>query len=370
MLMRSIVAIAVAVLLTMSSQTAAAKVVVKEFKLLSAAGVPGEPVHKYTFSATMEIPGSSSKSGIWPFVESKTTNPLSFFAVGQGRWDKATGETTEALKVSGGFNGTLQSIFKCGGDPWLGSGGCTFVAAKAEMTSGEETMLSAVKSAGHPFTAGRVNPLEAEVLSSKQPKASNPPPPPAPAAKADWKSARPADQPFAPSGVQLAKPSLVVIGVQPKLDPACPNPAQPFVAAVSVRHTGLPLAAGKGHLRVVETWGTNLKSKNIALPSFSTNAVRVVEVPIQVSSTSLPGLPGTHKLGVDLDPLVVGGQPAFIKPGEAYVFSVTFPAGYCQPKFHAGDAQKSSVKGPSGSGVQVPAVQRQAVPSPAPPPTR
>ena len=361
---RSIAAIA-ALLLTMSAGTAGAEVVVKEFKLLTAAGVPAGPVHRYTFSARMEFPGSSSSSGWGPFKKTTVTNPGSFFAIGEARWDKATGEAIEHLKISGAATGKVRSTFTCGSDPWLG-GGCTFVSAQAD----DEQMITAAQAAGKPFTAGRVNPLEAEALSNKQPKASNSPPPPPAGAKSDWKAARAAEQTVAPSAVPVAKPSLVVIGVQPKFDPGCPNPAQPLVAAVSIRHAGLPLSAGKGHMTVFEVWGTNLKSKSVALPSFGANDVRVVEVPVHVSSASVPGLPGAHKLGVDLVPLVASGQPAFAKPGEAFVFAVTFPPGYCQPKFRAGDQGTSGSKAIPGTGTQVPAVQRPVAPSNTAPPTR
>ena len=93
---------------------------------------------------------------------------------------------------------------------------------------------------------------------------------------------------------------------------------------VKITNSGGPLAAGKGHVYVKETGGTNLSSGGVAIPA---NDYRGVAIPA-ITLGPYSALAGNHQLAVHMNTVISEGKESFEKPSP-FILTVNFPAGHC-----------------------------------------
>jgi hypothetical protein len=127
------------------------------------------------------------------------------------------------------------------------------------------------------------------------------------------------------------KPNLSVAGVQVKVEPNCQAPQPAMTAIVTIKNTGGALSGGKGSVFVKEIGGANLGSAGIPLPAIGAGQTQTVNIPA-TTPQKYSSLAGTHQVQVILNPQSANGQSSFNKPADPYVFSATFPSGYCNKK--------------------------------------
>lgn len=133
----------------------------------------------------------------------------------------------------------------------------------------------------------------------------------------------------------LPEPKLTVAGASVHVQSNCSPPKPALIAKVTIKNSGGPLAAGKGTVYIKEIGGsTNLSSAGIHLPAFHTGASQIVNIPV-ITLLPYAKLPGTHALGVYLNPDLKDGQRSFIKPAGVYRVTTRFPAGHCQARHAA-----------------------------------
>jgi hypothetical protein len=128
-----------------------------------------------------------------------------------------------------------------------------------------------------------------------------------------------------------ARPKITISGVQTKIEPNCQSPRPAFTAAITIANTGGPLPASKGTVYLKEIGGANLYSAGIQLLAIGAGQVQVVHV---AATTLSPysALPGSHQIGVHLNPLVEAGGASFDVSTVPYLFGVNFPAGHCDSR--------------------------------------
>jgi hypothetical protein len=136
--------------------------------------------------------------------------------------------------------------------------------------------------------------------------------------------------PGSPIIAATIKPNLSVTDVQVKIEPNCQAPQPAMTAIVTIKNTGGALPANKGTIFVKEQGGTNLGSAGIQIPAIGAGQTQTVNIPA-ITSQPYSSLAGAHQVQVILNPQSEGGQLSFNKPADPYVFSATFPSGYCKP---------------------------------------
>lgn len=121
----------------------------------------------------------------------------------------------------------------------------------------------------------------------------------------------------------LAKPHLAVVGVKANIDSAC---TYLFIASVSIKNSGGPLAAGKGTVNVE----LGKVSGATALPAFGQGETKMIKVFVGTSKDFASHQMGTYGPDALLKPQTEGGQSSFVTSAPfRYGFQVTFPKGYC-----------------------------------------
>ncbi len=150
---------------------------------------------------------------------------------------------------------------------------------------------------------------------------------PTPTAKmSDQKPGNVAAKPAPGTLATLTKPRLAVVGAQANIDPAC---KYLFIASISIKNSGGPLAAGKGTVNVE----LGKVSGATALPAFGQGETKIVKVSVGTSKDFASHLQGTYGPIATLKPQTEGGQSSFITSAPfEYGFEVTFPKGYCQTR--------------------------------------
>ena len=156
-----------------------------ELRLMAASGVIG-PMQRYTITARCGEKKSTSTSKLtWTGFESSSTNTFSVWmtVLGKASWDRATGEATESLRISGDVSGERIATGICNADPFLkdapgGPAKCHGITAQYRATSGEtyEWFIEP-----RFFVSRLISFVEAQALSAKSGTPNAPPPPPTPA---------------------------------------------------------------------------------------------------------------------------------------------------------------------------------------------
>lgn len=324
-----------------------------EVRLMGASGVIG-PEHGYQFSARCSWTAKEveKKFSIEGFSSTSTGYIITMDVVGKGKWNRKTGEATESLKItgygatkgeSGSFSGERYAKGTCNEDPFLkdppgGSAVCKGLTVQYKSNGGPiyemivEPKLILLKRT--------ISLIEAQALSSKKAASPPPPPPPAPKPQPKKEPLTIGDARGAPGGMKaapgpvaaVAKPNLAVVGHEAIIGTNCTPPQPAVTVKLSVRNSGGTLAANKGTVYIKEIGGTtNLGSAGVLLPALPAGETRSVSIPV-ITSSPYSKLPGTHRLGVHLNPQTQSGQATFNTPASPYPFAVTFPAGYCQQR--------------------------------------
>jgi hypothetical protein len=162
-----------------------------EVNLMSASGVIG-PVHSYTFSAKCEWSATKKTQTVGiTGVESTTKHSsITMDVLGQGKWDRKSGEATEKLKVTGygagqvetgPFSGVRYAKGVCNEDPFLkdppgGKSVCNGMNVIYEGNSGPVYDKHVDPKVF--LLSKKVSLQAAQALSSKKASGGAPPPPP------------------------------------------------------------------------------------------------------------------------------------------------------------------------------------------------
>lgn len=347
------VALGALILVGVSHAAPAQAFVCSEVRLMGASGVIG-PEQGYEFSARCSWTAKEveQKVSIKGFSSTSTSQSITMDIVGKGKWIRKTGEATESLKItgygatkgeSGSFSGVRYAKGTCNEDPFLKDPPGGKAVCKG--------MTVQYKSSGGPLYEMLVEPklillerqislVEAQALSSKKAASPPPPPPPAPTPQPKKEPVKIGDARGATTGMKaapgvvaaVAKPNLVVVGHEAIIGTNCTPPQPAVTVKLSVRNSGGTLPANKGTVYIKEIGGTtNLGSAGVLLPALPAGETRSVSIPV-ITSSPYSKLPGTHKLGVHLNPQTQSGQASFNTPASPDPFAVTFPAGYCQQR--------------------------------------
>lgn len=126
----------------------------------------------------------------------------------------------------------------------------------------------------------------------------------------------------------LPRPKLAVSAAQAHVQQNCQSPQPALIVHVKITNTGGPLAAGKGHVYVKETGGTNLSSGGVAIPAIPANDYRGVAIPV-ITLGPYSALAGNHQLAVHMNTVTSEGKESFEKPATPYLLTASFPAGHC-----------------------------------------
>lgn len=127
----------------------------------------------------------------------------------------------------------------------------------------------------------------------------------------------------------LPRPKLAISAAQAHIQQNCQSPQPALIVHVKITNTGGPLAAGKGHVFVKETGGTNLSSGGVAIPAIPANDYRGVAIPA-ITLGPYSALAGNHQLAVHMNTVISdGGKESFDKPATPYLLTASFPAGHC-----------------------------------------
>jgi hypothetical protein len=286
--------------------------------LQDASGVPDDPAHKYAFTGTCRPKGMHDALIVSTKVSAK--------------WDGATHKASEGIAIAGNDGGTIQAVFTCESDPFIGNASCSLVALQNGTKFNFFTNYISQKQS--PVTRNMANLAHATALS-KQNAASAPPPPPPP----------PKTGPKAPTlkmgGAKGSatvkavtpvpgKPDLTVTKAQGLIFSHCQANQPVLKVAVTVKNVGVlpsPAVSNVGLVTVKEIGGnTNLNGwtgLSAIQPGKSLETAVYIKYPRPLNE-----LAGHHNLQVKLDPLEYIGESN--TANNVYAFSVDYPKGYCQ----------------------------------------
>ncbi len=135
-------------------------------KLKSASGVPGSPVHEYSFSGTCAI--------MWSTGDGERKWSRIVPANASARWDAASQEFSESFNVLASFEGAgfwsvgpgeVRTTFKCNDDPLISNAACGVVTHSNE--SGFLPFSNPAKKQTRPLLKGKTTLAEASKKSAE-----------------------------------------------------------------------------------------------------------------------------------------------------------------------------------------------------------